>query len=123
MAAKFNYQATADTALRLIERFGQPIEISTESGGSFDLILSIQTPPTITIEKCNGTVKDFGIKDIDGTLVFAGDKLLTIPANGISKPAITNKVSFGGSDYSIIPPVIEVSPAGLPITYKLHIRG
>ena len=60
--------------------------------------------PTETPHTARGWIDDFDLKDIDGTIVVAGDRLVNLlgaTIQGGVSPAPSDKVTIGGATYLI----------------------
>ncbi|ROL86494.1 hypothetical protein [Pseudomonas protegens] len=119
------YDRTAETALRLITRFGQPVTIRDIKPGEYDPDTDSAGPDTIIEQTAQGILLDFtGLEFQNNSLIKQGDKKLKIAAQGLEwAPDLLNKVIIQGRTWSIVPPLKEISPAGTPILYELQVRS
>ncbi len=116
----FDYARTAQTALRLIGRFGQTgaLRVKTSSGASHN-----PTSSTTTDHPAKFVITDFEAKDIDGTRVLATDKKALVAAAGLAVvPDVAHRLlEADGQSYSIAG-VDTLKPATTPVVYALTVR-
>lgn len=116
----FDYAKTAQTALRLIERFGQTGALSrpTSTGPKHT---PVPGPPDLHPAKF--AVLAFDQKEIDGTRVLATDKKAIVAAAGLAiEPALSDELlEADGSKYRIAA-VETLKPATTPVVYVLQVR-
>lgn len=67
-----------------------------------------------------GIVSNYPRKLIDGTLIRAEDRKILIGATGIN-PTVADKVKIATLEYEIVS-VMELAPAGVPLTYEIQAR-
>lgn len=118
---KFNYARAQNTALRLLEKFGQLSSIIRDVPGSGP----IWDPgePTPTPHACTMAALKFDNKDIDGTLIKASDKKVYIAAKGLSiAPTTTDKLMIGGVSHAIMR-VMPLNPAGIDVYFEVQARA
>lgn len=114
----FNYAKVANSTYNLIVRFGQGITLVRRTSGSYDPEtgeVAVSEIAQLTV----GVVLDYGTKNIDGTLIKAGDKQLLTPAT--TTPGVNDNAIIAGTSYTITM-VKEVSPGGTPVLYDCNIR-
>lgn len=69
-----------------------------------------------------GIVTDYKLRDIDGTLIKQGDRLLIMAAtNGMPEPNGDDNVVINGVTWTV-KNCNPVAPAGVPILYKIQVR-
>lgn len=119
------YDRTAETALRLITRFGQPVTIRDIKPGEYDPETGSAGPETVTEQTAQGILLDFtGLEFQNNSLIKQGDKKLKVAARGLEwVPDLLSKVVIQGRTWSIVPPLKEINPAGTPILYELQVRS
>lgn len=119
------YNRMADTALRLIARFGQPVTLRDTVKGVYDPATGKTGADTVTDRTAQGILLDFTGQEFQtNTLIKVGDKKLKIAAKGLSAPpSLLSKVLVQGRTWSIIPPLKEINPAGTPLLYELQVRS
>lgn len=115
------YPDMAVTADALIREFGQTVTIKRIATGAYDPATGSATT-NATTQTGFATVMDFGIKDIDGTLIKTGDKRMLLSALGIVAPQVDDVVSFGSSS-CVIKNVNAQDPAGIAVYYDIQMRG
>ena len=70
---------------------------------------------------------DYGAKQIDGTLIKAGDKQLLLSAfktdgTALTAPVLGDTVSIGGVVFTLVEPLKEVNPAGTVVLFDVNLR-
>ena len=114
----FDYTRSRATAERLLAKYGQAAIITrtTSVGDDWNPRLKPANHP------CTIVVTDFKNREIDGTLVQAGDKKVIVSTSGLTiEPATGDKIAVGGFDHSIVS-VKPINPGGLVIIYQLQCR-
>lgn len=120
----FDYTKTADTALRLLTRFGQSVTLTRATTGAYDPALSA-APVTEKKETRKAVLLDydrinFGQALQDGTRIQMGDRRCLMGADG-SEPTTLDYITVGGVKYPI-KVVKALNPAGTPVLYDMLIR-
>jgi hypothetical protein len=115
------YDRAKDNTLKLLSEYGQPLTLVKPVVDSFDPVEGETTesePETLTV---NGVIKSYSDSVIDGTTILKSDKQLIIPAvsGGVG---LYEKAIVAGEEYTIIPPVKTVDPAGVAISHTLQLR-
>jgi hypothetical protein len=119
------YDEMAVMALEMITEFGQPVTISKTEPGVYDPDIGGESPGSTTEQIAQGILLDFtGQEFQNNSLIKQGDKKLKIAAQGLEwVPDLLNRVIIQGRTWSIVPPLKEVNPAGMPILYELQVRS
>ena len=117
----FNYTSKAKLADNKLAYFGQSVLITNKVSGAYDPATGT-VAQTITTQNGKGTIRDRGSKEIDGTTILMGDRMLLLSAVGITKPKINDTALVDSISYTIKEPLIEVNPAGTVVMYKLNLR-
>ena len=117
-------QATAD---KLLKGKGQAVTITTVTPGTYNPATGGMTGGTTTTQTAYGAVFDYGTKQIDGTLIKAGDKQILLSAfktNGaaLTAPVLGDTVTIGGVAFTLVEPLKEVNPAGTVVMYECNAR-
>jgi len=121
------YTRLQKTADKLFKSKGQTVTITRQSAGSYNPATGAATVTTTT-QTGVGVIFDYGLKQIDGTLIKAGDKLLYLsPYNSagaaLTAPVLNDTVTIGGATYTVVMPLKTVNPGGTVIMYELNLRG
>lgn len=119
--SNYNYANIAATALRMIVRFGQAVTITSRVQGAYNAATSAATV-TETTQSTRGVLDQYKWREIDGSLVKAGDIKLIIAAKGLSAPAINDTVALADGLKLTIKNVEVVSPGATPIIYICQVR-
>jgi hypothetical protein len=119
------YDEMAVMALEMITEFGQPVIIRATTVGEYDPDTGTAPPDTTTEQAAQGILLDFtGHEFQSNSLIKQGDKKLKIAAQGLEwVPVLLNKVIADGKEWSIVPPLKEINPAGTPLLYELQVRA
>ncbi|MBA5978758.1 hypothetical protein HT737_00175 [Pseudomonas sp. MD195_PC81_125] len=119
------YDEMAVMALDMITEFGQPVTISKTEPGEYDPETGGESLGATIEQTAQGILLDFtGQEFQSNSLIKQGDKKLKIAAQGLDwVPDLLNKVIIQGRTWSIVPPLKEVNPAGIPILYELQVRS
>lgn len=117
--ATVDYAAKAATARRLLAKFGQTAHIrrTTTSGGSPSTgggtATTVDTPALLVVLPVDG-------KDVDGTLIKAGDWWVYVEALGID-PTTTDKIVCSEGVLTVIDPR-KIAPAGETVLWQIIAR-
>lgn len=115
----FDYAATAETATRLLERFGAAATLKRSTPGAYNSATGTTTP-TVTTHATTAAVFAYDQKYIDGTLIQQGDQRAYLAPAVV--PQQGDALTWGGRDWAIVA-VKPVSPAGVPVLYESQLRG
>ncbi|MBJ2254727.1 hypothetical protein JFT59_26395 [Pseudomonas sp. MF6784] len=119
------YDEMVVMALEMITEFGQPVTISKTEQGEYDPEQGGEVPGATVEQIAQGILLDFtGLEFQNNSLIRQGDKKLKIAAKGLAwVPGLLDRVVAQGRNWSIVPPLKEVNPAGTPILYELQVRS
>lgn len=122
----YDYQSDADTAVDLLEEFGQSVTLTSKTSGAYSPSTGIAAVTTST-QTVNAVSLDYVSRDIDGTLIKAGDKRLLIAPKTtagitLTAPVVDDTVLVGSMTYTI-KSVKPLSPAGTVILFDCNIRA
>ncbi len=120
------YSRLQSTANRLLKGKGQPVTITSQIVGVYDPATGSASVST-SIQTGWGAVFEYTNKNIDGTLILAGDKQLLLSAINsagalLAAPQVNDTVTIGGQ-VSTIKQVKPLSPAGTALLFDCNIRG
>lgn len=114
------YSDMAATASRLLAKFGAPVVLPRETGGSIDPITGEETPGTDDTQTTTGLLKKFPDKLIDGTRIQVGDRVLVLDAS--VEPLMTDRPTMNGQALGVPQSVETSNPTGTPLVYLVHLR-
>jgi len=122
----FDYSKIAKTANRLIGNFGQSLAIAHVVAGEY--VPGTGITNTITYQYGSGTIADWNINQIDGTLINVGDKrLLLSPLDTdgltLTAPSLGDTVIVDDILYTLIAPLKTISPADTPVLFDCNMSG
>lgn len=116
----FDYSSFQSIAISEIANKGQSLTLTRVTTGAFNPATSEITGDSTADETIKAVVTEFKEKQIDGSTVQRGDKLLLVSPD-FDAPTLKDKITISGLEYSIIN-VDTVSPAGVDILYKIQVR-
>jgi len=115
----FDYSKSAQTALKLLTRFGGEITLSRTTGDSIDPITGVVAAGTNTSVTTTGLLKKYPDKMIDGARILSGDRELVLSNEQTPQP--TDKPVIAGEEWSI-EAIETVKPFDVVIVYFVHVR-
>jgi len=121
------YARLQATANRLLKGKGQSITLTKITAGTYNPATGGMTGATTSTQTAYGAVFDYGAKQIDGTLIKAGDKQLLLSAfktdgTALTAPVLGDTVSIGGVVFTLVEPLKEVNPAGTVVLFDVNLR-
>ena len=119
-----DYAEIAAGALESIAEAGQPVTLhvlGTAGGGYAPGAGVVEYMPAIDV---TGIGALFGYKQthIDGTNILHGDQRLLLAPQIEVEPVTGNTMTVGGVRYNVVR-CERVAPAGIPVLYKVQLRG
>lgn len=119
----FDYLKSATTALTLIEKFGATAKITHTEVSEPVNPWDPSTGEVVTKEyEAAAVVTDYAQRLIDGVTVKYGDKEIIVAASGLDiMPSANDVIETAGQKFSIVS-VNVVSPAGVPLVYRVQAR-
>jgi len=113
------YDGMAETAAKLIGKFGADVVFQSTSAGTFDPVIG-ETVGAITNETTTkGIQKRYSAALIDDTRIKSGDKLFVVDDS--YKPLMSDKIKISTEYWNIIN-IEEVTPAGVSLVYFVQVR-
>lgn len=117
-------RATAD---RILRGKGQAITLTRQSSGTYSPSSGTATVTTTTTQSGYGAVFEYIDRNIDGTLIKAGDKQLLLSAvnsagTALTSPVLNDTVTIGGTAYTITR-IKPLSPAGTTCLFECNLRA
>lgn len=106
----FDYASTADTALRMLGRFGQQMAFTRTAADR-----------TVTRFTALGVVADTVKHTLGDSGIAVGDDKLLIDAG--AKPQPGDRVAYNGQSRMIVDPVVPINPAGTPVLVQCYARA
>ena len=113
------YFRMAETAKRLIDRFGQTVEIKRQTGEIIDPVTGEVTPGTEESFYPNGVLKPYKKSLIDGTRIQKDD--LELVLDNTVKPITSDEPKINGEYFTVVN-VSSIAPGGTPLIYKVQVR-
>jgi len=119
----FDYQRMAQTAKRLLTKFGAPAVLSRDGGtGVYDPSTGQVVGGGTQTWDCTAAVLAYHAQDIDGTLIQAGDSRVLIAPDIATVPETGDVVNVAGRTLTAIR-VAVTAPAGIVVLYDVQARG
>lgn len=115
----FNYVRTAETATRLLQRFGAACTLKRRGDAAYDPSTGT-TAPTVTSLATTAAVFDYDATHIDGTLIRQGDRRGYLVA--AVAPRQDDALTWQGTDLTVVA-VKPLAPAGTAVLYEAQLRG
>ena len=116
----FDYAALAADAAGLISEFGAPATLKSITPGTYDPATGTSTPVE-TSTSVDAVVFPYTDRQIDGTMILAGDEQAYIGAVGITAPKPADTITWRSRVYRIVK-VKDLSPAGTSVLFECQIR-
>jgi hypothetical protein len=121
------YARLQNTAQKLLKGKGQSVTLTKVTAGTYDPATGGFTGAGTSTQTAYGAVFDYGAKQIDGTLIKAGDKQLLLSAvktdgTALTAPVLGDTVSIGSVTYTLVEPLKEINPAGTIVMYEVNLR-
>jgi hypothetical protein len=122
----FDYDKSAATALKLLQKFGRSVTHTRQVSGAYDPATGGSTV-TSTNQTGTGCVLDFQLMNygttFEGqTVIQQGDKYALLATSGITNVPVPGDLFVAGGVTWSIMGVKTVSPAGTDVLHKLHLR-
>lgn len=114
----YDYQKLANTASKLLAKFGRTVEIKRTTGNIVDPVTGQVTAGSTATLSANGIFRSYPDALIDGTRILKGDRELIIDST--VTPLITDKPKING-EYWSIKNITSSNPAGTPLVYFLQV--
>ncbi len=122
--ASFNYNKTAETARRLIVKFGQQVTLTrktntvTGSDGSVTQTTTTEPLDLVTVPASKGTVEAFDDR-LKQDLVKGKIRFAIVAAKTASfRPLADDLIPLDGSTFRVLG-MTPLSPAGVDVIYKI----
>lgn len=116
----FDYNKLAGTAKALLVKFGRDCTLTAVTS-SYNPTTGVATE---TATNTTVTLADFAVKGdttVNGTLITASDRYALISGVDIASIALTDRLIIDGVTWNIVA-VLNVSPSGDTVIYKVYIR-
>ena len=122
------YARLQSTADKMLKGKGQSLTLTKVTAGTYNPETGGFTGAGTSTQMAYGAIFDYGTKQIDGTLIKAGDKQLLLSAfktdgAALTAPVLGDTVSIGGVVYTLVEPLKEINPAGTNVMYECNLRA
>lgn len=117
----YDYSRLAETAKRLLGKFGQEMILQATVAPAYDPSTGGASGSQVSETK-PGVIFPYknGITSMQEPLILAGDQQVFILLDAAPKP--TDKLQVGSKQYSIIN-FKAIEPGGVTVLYELQVRG
>lgn len=115
----FDYQPMADSATRMLKRFGAAATLQRQTSTTYDPATGVGGV-TETLMPTTAVVVSYQQNYIDGSLIQQGDRRALCDPN--VEPKQGDRFAWQGEEYTVIG-VTPVAPAGIPLLFEAQIRG
>ena len=120
----FNYQSSANTAKRLLVRFGRTIQHIAVVEGAYDTttgtVASVETSTNVTACDFDFQTQRYGLMYEATTLIQKGDRFALI-GQSVANINVSDKLIIDGVRWNIIN-VKKLAPASVVTLWNCHIR-
>jgi len=116
------YSQLRATAAALLGDKGQVMTLTKSVRSSYDPATGNAAQTSAPTYPVTGAVFDVAARDIDGTLIKAGDRRVILSALGLTvEPTSVDTLTIGAVVHSIVQ-ALPINPAGVVVAWKLVIR-
>lgn len=117
-----DYAEIAAGALESIAEAGQGVTLHRKGAPSGPFVPGQPVTPSVQDYEGTGALFGYAQKYIDGTNILHGDQRLLLAPQIEVEPKTGDTVTVGAKKFSVVQ-VEVVAPAGIPVLYKLQLRG
>jgi len=119
----FDYAGLADTAAELLDEFGMSMTLARASSSSptYDTATGVATPVSPVSYTVTGAKFDYAAREIDGTLIQAGDQRVYLSTTGAVLPLPGDTLTIGSAVFRVMR-AGSISPAGTDLLYDVQVR-
>lgn len=114
------YASLADTARSLLTSFGKPVTFKRIEGEEKNPVTGEIVHGFEADFVANAVLTEIPDRLVNGTRIKQGDRHLICEA-GV-EPLMTDRPELLGWEWSIIE-IATIAPAGIPVAYRLQVRG
>lgn len=119
----FEYADLAATAVELLADFGMAMTLArpTDIPATYDTATGVATPVSPASYTVTGAKFDYAAREIDGTLIQAGDQRVYLSTTGAVLPLPGDTLTIGSTVFRVMR-AGAVSPAGTDLLYDVQVR-
>ena len=116
----FDYAKSADTAQRLLTKFGQQVTLKRKSAGQYDPVTGEEAPGSEAVQQAAAVLLEHKGEEY-AEHIRKGDKRILIEAKGLQWPpdTLTLLEDINGVIWQL-EMVRALAPAGLPVMYEAN---
>jgi len=116
------YEQRAASALRLIKKYGMTMTVRRVTKGEYNSEAGERAADVVLSLDGKGIIEEYETKEIDGTLIQAGDRKIILAASGLAiRPKKGDLLVIDGAISQIVKNK-PTSPGGVDIIHNLQIR-
>lgn len=118
----FNYARVADTAARLLDKFGQTVTLTRTVAGGYDPATGVTSPDVTQTAPVRAALLPYSNGDrlAAGQMIRQGDRKAYIAPDAAFQPdALTKLIEADGTVWQL-ESVEPLAPAGVPVLYTAN---
>lgn len=96
------YTRLAATAVRMLTKYGAPLQLSRTSGGAYNPETGAVEGAGTTVYPVTGAAFDYAQDDIDGTAIRQGDQRVYIAPDAALTPQTGDVIALHGADWAVV---------------------
>lgn len=118
----FNYAASAATARRLLDKFGQTVTLTRTVAGGYDPATGVTTPDVTDTATVKAALLPYsnGDKLAAGGVIRTGDRKAYIAPDTTFAPDALTKLTEADGTVWQLESVEPLAPAGVPVLYTAN---
>ena len=117
----FDYAKTAQTAQRLLAKFGARTTLAHPVAPAYDPETGATTPVD-AMTNVTAAVFPVDARFVDGSMVLATDLQAYLSAVGVDEPVPGDVLTWGGKSLTVVR-AMNLGPAGVFVLYELIVRA
>jgi hypothetical protein len=119
--SSFDYAKTAETATRLLARFGRSAPLTRTAEGVYDTESGSTDEGSTTVYPAFGAKFDYEQREIDGTTILQGDARIYISPSLAVIPEAGDTITFGSEVWQVVRSR-PLEPAGAVVLHDVQVR-
>jgi len=114
------YANLAVTVRRLLAQFGADATLTRTTTGAYNPVTGTASQTT-TAYNCQAVRDDYALREVDGTMIKAGDRRFYISVQDMVMPQPADTITFGGRTYVVVT-ALSIDPALTAVLYDVQAR-
>lgn len=115
------YANLAATVRRLLTQFGTDATLTRTTTGAYNPAIGAASTTTTTYA-AKGARFDYAQRDVDGTLIRAGDQRIYLDVQDMVMPQTGDTITMGGRTWTVVT-ARSIDPALTAVLYDVQARG